>query len=381
MKKLLGVLLLLFVVFHLAGGWYFSEELRNDALVADYEPDTPDVLITTVSGGEVTLQAVAGTEPELETPGVVGLDWTTGYGQLQPQFTVTADGSVVRQLQRLAGEPPTPGMVATIEGYAFPTDPSVAFGIDFTEVEYQSALGPIRAWKILASGDTWILHVHGLGADRAESLRLLRPLAEEGYPQLVIDYRNDEGAPADPSGYYRFGETEWEDVAAAVDSLVAEGAEKVVLMGYSTGAAHIFSYLYREPDEVVIAAVVDSPNIDFEQTVDLGASQRTLPFIGLPIPGTLVWTAKQIASIRFGVDWEETDYLPEANLLEVPVLVIHGSEDETVPVQSSQDLADARPDLVRISIVPGAGHVRSWNVSGATYEQEVIDFLAEVTTQ
>ena len=52
MKKLLGILLLLFVVFHLAGGWYFSEELKNDALVADYEPDTPDVLITSVSGGK-----------------------------------------------------------------------------------------------------------------------------------------------------------------------------------------------------------------------------------------------------------------------------------------------------------------------------------------
>ncbi|MGI8518952.1 MAG: alpha/beta hydrolase [Acidimicrobiia bacterium] len=379
MKKLLAVLLFLFVLFHLAGGWYFSEELKKDALVADHTPATQDVVIAAISGSELTLQAVADTEPELDAPGVVGLDWQTGYGQLQPGITTAHDGSVVRQMQRLSGEAPTAGMLATIDGYAFPSDPAAAHGIDFTEIEYQSPLGPTKAWKVLAAGDTWILHVHGLGASRTEALRLLRPLAEEGYPQLVIDYRNDEGAPADPSGYYRFGETEWEDVATAVDLLVAEGAQQVVLVGYSTGASHIFSYLYRESDPVVTAVIVDSPNIDFEQTVDLGASQRSLPFIGLPIPGTLVWTAKQIASLRFGVDWESVDYLPEAEQLEVPVLVIHGTEDETVPLQSSQDLVAARPDLVRISIVPGAGHVRSWNVDAASYEAAVTGFLAEVS--
>lgn len=379
MKKLVSILLFLFVLFHLGGGWYFSEELANDALIPDHEPAAPDVLIASISGSEVSLRAVEGEEPELDAPGVLGLDWETGYGQLQPQFTQAEDGSVIRQLQRLSGEPPTVGVLASIDGYAFPTDPAVAFGIDFTEVEYESALGAMSAWKVLASGDTWVLHVHGLGASKAEALRLIRPLAAEGYPQYVIDYRNDEGVPTDPSGYNRFGVTEWEEIAAAVDMLVSEGAEEVVLVGYSTGAAHIFSYLHREPDPAVVAVIVDSPNLDFEGTVDLGASQRTLPLLGLPIPGTLVWTAKQIAALRFGVDWEATDYLPEANLIEVPMLVIHGTDDETVPLQTSQDLAAARPDLIRISIVPGAGHVRSWNVSPASYEAAVTGFLREVS--
>jgi hypothetical protein len=279
-------------------------------------------------------------------------------------------------MQRISGEAPQVGTVATIDGSAFPTDPSVAFGLDFTEVEYQTPLGPMDAWRILAAGDTWIVHVHGLGASRTEALRLIRPLAEEGYSQLVIDYRNDEDQPADPSGYYRFGETEWEDVAAAVQMLVDEGVGRIMLVGYSTGAAHIFSYLYQGAHPEVQAVVVDSPNLDFEQTVDLGASQRSLPLIGLPIPGTLVWTAKKIASLRFDLDWDRIDYLPEADRLGVPVLVIHGTDDQTVPLASSQELVDARPDLVTISIVPGAGHVRSWNVSPVSYQQTVIDFLA-----
>jgi fermentation-respiration switch protein FrsA (DUF1100 family) len=60
------------------------------------------------------------------------------------------------------------------------------------------------------------------------------------------------------------------------------------------------------------------------------------------------------------------------------MLVIHGTDDETVPFQVSEDLAAARPDLVRLFIVPGAGHVRGWNVGPQPYERAVTDFLSDV---
>jgi fermentation-respiration switch protein FrsA (DUF1100 family) len=57
------------------------------------------------------------------------------------------------------------------------------------------------------------------------------------------------------------------------------------------------------------------------------------------------------------------------------MLVIHGTDDQTVPFQVSEDLAAARPDLVQLFIVPGAGHVRGWNVGPQPYERAVTDFL------
>ena len=50
------------------------------------------------------------------------------------------------------------------------------------------------------------------------------------------------------------------------------------------------------------------------------------------------------------------------------MLVFHGTDDETVPLTTSQEFFEARPDLVRLVIVPGAGHVRSWNISPEAYE-------------
>lgn len=378
-RSILLVLVVLALIFHGGGGWYFADEIREDALAVRPADDDSDVVVAEVGPGSVGLRVVEGEDPDLTDPGVIGLSWDTGYGQLLDIEANNPDGSVVRRLVRIEGDLPTVGDIADLDGFAFPPDPSRAFGLSFNEVTYPSPLGDMAAWEILASSRTWVIHVHGLRASRAEALRLVGPIASAGYAQLVITYRNDDGQPQDPSGFYRYGETEWEDIAAAVDYVVGRGAEKVVLVGYSTGAAHVLSYLYQTPDSLVVAAILDAPNIDFEATVDLGASQRRLPYVPLPLPGTLVWTAKRLASVRFGLDWGKLDYVSRASELNRPVLVFHGSEDETVPFSTSRELAAARPTLVRFVVVAGAGHVRSWNVGPDAYERRVEEFLNEVT--
>jgi hypothetical protein len=365
------------ILLHLGGGFYFADQLRIDALVPESGEQAFDLSVTEVGAGTIGLRAVEGEDSDLTATGVLGLDWGTGYGQLGEVVSEGTDGSVVRSMTRTDGEPPEVGMLADIDGAAFPGNPDRAFGLSYTEVQFDTPLGAMNAWEILAPSSLWVIHVHGLGAPRSEALRAVQSIAAEGHPQLVINYRNDPGEPADPSGYYGYGQSEWEDVAGAVAYAVERGAERVVLIGYSTGAAHIASYLFRSPDSRVVAAVFDSPNIDFEETVNLGASQRRLPLIPLPLPGTLVWTAKRLSSIRFGIDWAAIDYVSRAELLTVPVLVFHGTDDDTVPLSSSQEFLEARPDLVRLVIVPGAGHVRSWNVSPEAYERRLSEFLTE----
>ena len=370
--------LVLSLLLHVGGGWYFSDQLRTDALVPGGDDGSFGIAVTEVGGGTIGLRTVAGEDSDLTAAGVVGLDWGTGYGQLGEVISEGTDGTVVRSMTRIDGQAPEMGVLADLDGAAFPSDPQRAFGLGYTDVQFDTPLGAMNAWEILAPSSLWVIHVHGLGASRSEALRAVRPISEKGHPQLVINYRNDPGEPGDPSGYYRYGQTEWVDVAGAVNYAVSRGAEGVVLVGYSTGAAHILSYLYQTPETPVVAAVLDSPNIDFEQTVDLGASRRRLPLLPLPLPGTLVWTAKRLSSIRFGINWKAIDYVAGADQLRVPVLVFHGTEDATVPLTTSQEFAAARSDLVRLVIVPGAGHVRSWNISPEAYERRLTEFLAEV---
>jgi hypothetical protein len=264
------------------------------------------------------------------------------------------------------------------DGFAPAPEPVALVQGDFQleEVSYTSSLGPMDAWHLPADGTTWVIHVHGLGATPGEAEPLFAPLQEAGYPQLAITYRNDEGQAADPSGYYQYGATEWEDVSGAVDLAVSSGAEMVVLSGFSTGAAHVMSFLSREPREVVTGVLFDSPNVDFGETVDYAARQRELPVIPLNVPPTLSATAKFMTSLRLGINWKVLDYVADADeTIRQPVLIHHGTEDLRVPIETSVELARVNPDLIQLIQVEGAGHVESYDVDPQGYVDSVLGFL------
>ncbi len=252
-----------------------------------------------------------------------------------------------------------------------PADP---VGLDVTEVEYQSSLGPMDAWVTDGTRSEWVIHVHGVSADRAQALGSMAFLDDAGYHQMAIAYRNDPGQPSDPSGSYRYGVTEREDLAAAVEFAREEGATDIVLYGYGAGAAISMAYAVRQPIGTVTAMVFDSPNLDLEQTVDFRLSQDDL--IGLPIPFTVTSAATFFAALRSDVNWRSFDYLERTQALSTPILVFHGSEDMEVPVEVSTELAELRSDLVRLVLVEGAGHVGSLDADPASYELTVLDFLA-----
>jgi pimeloyl-ACP methyl ester carboxylesterase len=237
----------------------------------------------------------------------------------------------------------------------------------------------MAAWHLPADGTTWVIHIHGKGATPAEAEPMFGPLQDAGYPQLAITYRNDDGQPEDPSGYYQYGATEWEDVAGAVDYAMENGAERVVLNGYSTGGAHAMSFMYRQSLDTVSGVLLDSPNLDLSETVDYAASQRGLPLLPFNVPPTLSATAQFFTALRIDINWRALDYVERSAVsLRQPVLIHHGMADLTVPVSESIELAEAMPDLVRLIQVEGADHVGSFDADPGKYIDEVLGFLQEV---
>lgn len=243
-------------------------------------------------------------------------------------------------------------------------------------VEYTSAAGRFPAWFVPGSAKTWVVLTHGKGAEPSETLRAMRTTVELGMPSLAITYRNDAGAPEDPTGFYGYGSTEWRDLEGAVQYAVDHGARDVVLVGYSMGGAITAAFLqHSDLADEVSRVVLDSPVLDLGETVSFGASQRTLPAVG-ELPGTLTWTAKQIASARYGVDWDELDYLDDPDWLDVPALVLHGDADLTVPLRTSIWFSRRDEDLVDLVVFDDAGHVRAWDEDPARYARELRAFLS-----
>ncbi len=376
---ILGVLAT--ILFLGGGGWYFAGQIYADGLRV--KPSTPQYgqEVAAVGSGTVTIADPADEQPVLDGDDVWGLQWrptsdagaAVGYGQISGEGTGRED--VTRELEVLTGHPPGVGDQVDLDRSAFPADAAVAAGRRVHEISYGSAEFP--AWYVPGAGSTWAVLVHGKSADRTEMLRMLRSTVNKRMPSMVITYRNDAGTPQDESGIYQFGRTEWADLDAAVRYAQDRGARDVVLVGASMGGAIIASYLRNVPDAPVTGLVLDSPMLDFGQTVSYGASQRALPVFG-HVPEPLTWTAKQITALRYDVDWSELDYLDDSSWLDVPTLVVHGSADSTVPVTLSEQLARAHPDEVDLMVVPDAGHVASWNTDAQRYDTALTTFLSRL---
>lgn len=377
LRVLVWVVVVLALVFYGAGGWYFSDQLRADGF--DVKPHQREFRASIAAVGPDTVSITQGdpADGELFNSGLFGLVWDGGYGTVEDVSDQT-DTEVTRSFTLLGGDSPEMGTPVDVDPWIYPDDFATALGLDLDaqDVEYQSPLGPMDAVFIPGSSDTWAVLVHGKNANPREAMRLGAELSTAGYPVLAITHRNDRDQPADASGFHRYGVTEWEDLEGAVDYALAQGAERVVLGGLSTGGAVILSFLENSDRASAIAGVVlDSPNIDFGATVSHVAARRKLPLIGLPVPSSLTWVAKTIGSLRFRVDWDSIDYISRADSLKTPILIVHGTEDPSVPIETSRELAASRPDLVTLVEFEGAKHVQSWNLDQERYREEVVTFV------
>ena len=373
---LAGLVVVLAIALHVGGGWYFATLIGDEAFVVpDVEDTELDLRVVDVSAQTITVEDPDGDDEELYESGVWGLEWSGGHGQLG-EIVERSDTRIERAFTLISGDAPAAGDAADVSGFAYPGDPQLAFGLEFDEVEIPTPLGEMDAWFVPGTDDRWVVMVHGkTTAERRETLRSMQTFVELGYPVLSITYRNDPGQPEDPSGYYRFGVTEWVDLAAAVQFAVDGGAGDVVLAGFSTGGAIAVSFMELSESAPRVAAIVlDSPNLDLSAAVDRGAADRSLVF-GIPVPGTLVGAAKIIAEARFDFDFDDLDYLDRAAGIDVPMLVFHGTEDDTVPIEVSRRLFIRRPATELIEVV-GAGHVDSWNDDPQRYAAELTEFLA-----
>lgn len=369
---LLGIVLAAMVVTGV-GGCYLSDLVKDGGLVPKHEDPSFDVEAVAIGEGRITLGITPDTDEDgpWMRQGVWGLEWSSGYDQVGAILKVS-DEQVTREYVPLVGSPAV-GDMGRLDKFAFPDDPEAAFDLAFEKVTFSSPLGEFPAWFIDGSRDTWAIFVHGRSAAREEALRMLPTVTELGFPSLVITYRNDEGVPADPSDFYRYGQTEWVDLEGAATYAFAHGAKGIILVGYSMGGAIVTNFLYESQlSDSVTGVILDAPMLDFGATVDLGASEKGYPMLFSAL-------AKLFAGWRFDIDWDALDYLGRSDELAVPILLFHGDEDDTVPVETSDALAKARPDLVRYVRVANAVHVGSWNVDSAAYEEAVREFLSGLT--
>lgn len=201
------------------------------------------------------------------------------------------------------------------------------------EVEFTTDDGlTLSAWWVPASGaptGQTIVVFPGNAGNRTDRAPLARGLAEEGYSVLLVDYRGYGGNPGSPSedGLLL-------DASAALAYAVSRSdvdPDGLVYFGESLGAAVAVGVSQEYPPS---ALVLRSP---FTSLPDVASAHY--PF--LPTGMLLRDQFPSIDTIR---------------TLDVPVLVVAGSQDSIVPFAQSRELYEAANDPKHFVTVEGADH-------------------------
>lgn len=306
-------------------------------------------------------------------PGEYGL-WHdgTGHTTVGPVLEVDeAAGTVRRAVVRTSGD-----VSARVRwsGHVHP-DPA-AMDVDWAELDLPTPVGPAPAWVIRPGGPapatTWAVHVHGIRTTRVTALRTVPAALEAGWTSIVPSFRGDGEAPWQGRASH-LGAREWPDVEAALDHAVANGAERLVIVGWSMGATIAHELLARSALRDRIAGIVlVSPALDWETTVRSQAGRAGLPgfVVGAALRAMAMPLVCHVVGLRSPVDVRALSWLHAPRNLP-PTLLIHSSGDTTVPFAVSQEFADAHPGTVTLAVSEPAEHAWERNVDAVWFDTTI----------
>jgi uncharacterized protein len=215
--------------------------------------------------------------------------------------------------------------------------------LDHRAFEYESDGLRMRGWLFPAQAPrrgVTVVYLHGIGDNRASGTWIAERLVQRGFDVLAYDGRGHGASEGDTCTY---GVREKHDLSRALDAL---GAQKVVLVGVSLGAA------------VALQAAPDDPRIDAVVAVSSFADLRSIADERAPFFASRGQISDALAIAeregRFRV--ADASPLEAARRIRVPVLLVHGAKDaETVP-QHSLRIHDALSGARRLILVEDAGH-------------------------
>ncbi len=202
-----------------------------------------------------------------------------------------------------------------------------------------------------------ILYFHGNGEIASDHDFIARSYHAAGASLLVVDYRGYGWSTGRPQVSALLSDVQ--PVLEALPDVLRQAHltdQSLVVMGRSLGSAPAI-HLARHYPARIKGIIIES---GFAHAIPL------LARLGLP-PNLLVNVPDPIGNVRKIAE------------IDLPLLVIHGEEDNLIPVNNGQALVDASPaSLKRIVRIPGAGHNDLLMFGTRTYFAAIQEFLSAI---
>lgn len=290
-----------------------------------------------------------------------------------------------------------PSFMQKLEAFERITQESYAAQVQTSDIKVnrQIALNETRAWAAEAihekiavetqdgytliaetfpveeESHVWILVLHGYTGWKEEMYPFAYWYHEQGYQILVPDLRCQGESEGDFIG---MGWTDHFDCVLWVNYILSRDADaRIVIHGQSMGASTALMMAGDERTSNKITAVIS--DCAYTDAYSMFGDKITEWFYLPPFP--IVDTACFVLRMRGGYNLKDASAIDAVAKSRIPTLFIHGSEDDMISVQMSQDLYDAAGGPKELLIVEGAGHAQAQDKDPEAYYGAIAAFLEE----
>ena len=239
-----------------------------------------------------------------------------------------------------------------------PTTPT-AWGLRYEPVDFTSADGtPLHGWFIHAKNTrrpkATVVFSHGNSGSIGYHLGFVAWLAESGFNVMLYDYRGfgKSGGTVERRGMIN-------DVKAAfryVSTRSDVDANRLVSFGHSLGGAKSITALAEAPVKGLRAIIIDGTFASY---------QAMARIIGGKLGASVVTD-----------EFSPKDFV--SKLSPVPLLVVHGTRDEVVPVSQGRELFDAAAEPKTLFEVKTGRHGNSLSGDNGAYRKKLVAWLENV---
>jgi fermentation-respiration switch protein FrsA (DUF1100 family) len=217
----------------------------------------------------------------------------------------------------------------------------------------------------------WVIVLHGYRSNPESVISIGMHFSEKGY-NVLIPYMRATGESE--GEYIGMGWLDKDDLKCWIDLIIKQNNNSnIILHGSSMGAATVLMASGDELPSNVKAIIEDS---GYTSVWDIFASEAKARF---NLPAFPVLNMFEIvANFRAKYDIKEASALEQVKKATVPILFIHGDNDDFVPEYMCEKLYEAANCKKDKLIIHSAGHTESRYKEPEKYYNKIFDFLDNV---
>ncbi|MDJ0520158.1 MAG: alpha/beta fold hydrolase [Trichodesmium sp. MO_231.B1] len=202
-----------------------------------------------------------------------------------------------------------------------------------------------------------VLYFHGNGVNIGANVEQAYKFHKLGFDVLLIDYR---GYGRSTGNFPSEGQI-YQDIEIVWNYLVNQreiNPQNILVCGHSLGGAIAIELATRHPQ--IAGLIIKSSFTSMQNMVNYqGGIYKLFP-------------VKLLLHQKF-------DSISKLRKLDIPILLVHGTEDMSVPAYMSEELFGVTPAEIKdLYIVPGAGHNNVTAIAGDEYLHIINDFINQL---